>query len=136
MAVTRKTKQRSAVERLLNDTEEFLSAQQIHHRLIHEGISIGLATVYRNLTALSGAHLVDVIHNQDGEALYRRCQNQNSPHYHLICRSCGMTKDVADAGVEEALQRVFDIHGYAEADHSADLFGLCTACAHDPNHGD
>ncbi|QOX81321.1 transcriptional repressor [Nanchangia anserum] len=129
MAASRKTRQRSAVERLLNDSTEFLSAQHIHHRLIHEGTSIGLATVYRNLTALADAHLVDVIHNQDGEALYRRCQHQESPHYHLICRSCGMTRDVADEAVETQLERLFAEHGFAEAEHSADLFGLCTSCA-------
>ncbi|MDU0969018.1 MAG: Fur family transcriptional regulator [Actinomycetaceae bacterium] len=129
MGTIRKTKQRSAVEHLLNESPEFQSAQQIHHRLIHEGTSIGLATVYRNLTALADAHLVDVIHNQDGEALYRRCLNQSHPHYHLICRSCGMTKDIADEGLENTLQHVFSSHGFAEAEHSATLFGLCTQCA-------
>lgn len=129
MAGIRKTRQRSAVERLLNQSEEFLSAQNIHHRLIHEGTSIGLATVYRNLTALANAHLVDVIHNQDGEALYRRCQNQATPHYHLICRSCGMTRDVANADLEDSLQRIFSSNGFAEAEHSANLFGLCDTCA-------
>lgn len=129
MPAMRKTRQRSAVEHLLNESEDFLSAQQIHHLLIHEGTSIGLATVYRNLTALADAHLVDVIHNQDGEALYRRCLNQSVPHYHLICRSCGMTKDVADERMEQQMKEIFVANGFAEAEHSADLFGLCDSCA-------
>jgi Fur family ferric uptake transcriptional regulator len=45
----RQTRQRSAVKALLDDLDEFRSAQQVHESLRSEGASIGLTTVYRTL---------------------------------------------------------------------------------------
>ena len=49
----RSTWQRSAIVDLLERSQVFLSAQQIHAELEEEGTKVGLATVYRNLQSLA-----------------------------------------------------------------------------------
>ena len=48
------TRQRAAVGALLERTDDFRSAQQLHESLRDSGDTIGLATVYRTLQALAG----------------------------------------------------------------------------------
>ncbi len=53
----RSTWQRSAIVDLLERSQVFLSAQQIHAELEEEGTKVGLATVYRNLQSfVSSVH--------------------------------------------------------------------------------
>ncbi|MGB3698860.1 MAG: Fur family transcriptional regulator, partial [Gordonia sp. (in: high G+C Gram-positive bacteria)] len=83
----RATKQRAAIADLLADTDDFLSAQQLHDRLRERGESIGLTTVYRNLQALTEADQIDAIWDGSGETRYRHCSTGH--HHHLVCRECG-----------------------------------------------
>ena len=64
----RSTRQRAAVTALLEETDDFQSAQQLHDRLKHRGDSVGLTTVYRTLQSLADAGAVDVVRTDDGEA--------------------------------------------------------------------
>ena len=90
----RSTWQRSAIVDLLERSQVFLSAQQIHAELEEEGTKVGLATVYRNLQSLAEEDLVDTVRSDDGEALYRLCTNEGH-HHHLVCRSCGKAVEIA-----------------------------------------
>ena len=49
----RSTRQRSAIVALLEDIEEFRSAQDLHDALRKRGDGIGLTTVYRTLQSLA-----------------------------------------------------------------------------------
>ncbi|HLT85715.1 MAG TPA: transcriptional repressor [Phototrophicaceae bacterium] len=79
------TRQRAAVSALLERTEDFRSAQQLHESLRESGDTIGLATVYRTLQGLVETGEVDVLRADDGETLYRRCESDKH-HHHLVCR--------------------------------------------------
>ncbi len=83
----RQTRQRSAVKALLDDLEEFRSAQQVHELLRSRGASVGLTTVYRCLQALADSGEVDSRVNDEGETVYRKCSDHH--HHHLVCRECG-----------------------------------------------
>ena len=124
----RATRQRAAVADILSRTEEFRSAQQIHAALDAEGTRVGLATVYRNLTALAGSGEVDQVRNAEGETLYRRC-DAHSHHHHLVCRSCGTTVEVSAAPLETWVARISQENGFTDVEHTAELFGLCAACS-------
>ncbi len=126
-APPRATRQRQAVADLLRERTDFRSAQQIHAELRAQGQSIGLATVYRNLSLLAQLGEVDVLQREDGEALYRQCSQQH--HHHLVCRSCGRTVEVAGPGVEQWADRVAAEHGFSDVSHTLELFGTCAACA-------
>jgi Fur family transcriptional regulator, ferric uptake regulator len=121
----RSTRQRAAVTALLEETDDFQSAQQLHDRLKHRGDSVGLTTVYRTLQSLADA---GVVRTDDGEAVYRRCASV-SHHHHLVCRSCGKTIEVAGPAVESWADRVAAEHGFTEVAHTLEIFGTCSSCA-------
>ena len=123
----RPTRQRRAVIAALGSFADFRSAQEIHELLTGTGEKVGLATVYRTLAALADAGEVDVLRSEDGEAAYRRCSQVH--HHHLVCRSCGLTVEVADPPVERWAARVAAEHGFADVQHQLEVFGTCRACA-------
>ena len=48
----RHTKQKDAVMAQLRGCDDFISAQELHRKLVDSGLRIGLATVYRQLNSL------------------------------------------------------------------------------------
>lgn len=127
-AVHRMTRQRAAVLQALESSKDFASAQQWHVRLMESGCSIGLATVYRTLQALSATGEVDSVINADGETLYRCCEGDRH-HHHLRCRKCGTAVEIEGPGVEEWADRVGAEHGFTDVEHMIELIGLCRACS-------
>ncbi len=123
----RTTRQRTAIAALLDEVDEFRSAQQLHALLAVRGETIGLATVYRTLGAMADADELDTLRTDSGESLYRRCERQH--HHHLVCRRCGATVEVTGVGLEAAVRAVATAHGYTDVTHSLELFGTCARCA-------
>ena len=123
----RNTPQREAVRAALAEARGFVSAQRLHEMLRGEGSKIGLATVYRSLAALAQAGEADSLQSPDGENLFRSCETRGH-HHHLICRSCGETRELEARVVEEWAQRVGAEHGFTDMEHVVDLFGICANC--------
>ena len=124
----RRTRQRAAVDEVLDASEDFLTAQELHGVLKEKGHGVGLATVYRTLQGLADDGAVDVLRMGGGEAAYRRCSAETH-HHHLVCRSCGAAIEVAGPAVERWTQRVADEYGYIDVAHTVEIFGTCPRCA-------
>lgn len=122
----RATKQRAAISRLLDQLDDFRSAQELHEELRKRGEAIGLTTVYRTLQSLSDAGELDVLRTDSGEAIYRHCSSHH--HHHLVCRHCGRTVEVEGPAVESWATRVATEHGFAEVSHTMEIFGTCGDC--------
>ena len=128
MAVKRNTWQREAVREALDSSGGFISAQGLHQGLRDSGSPIGLATVYRALADLATVGEADSLQSPEGESLYRACASSGH-HHHLICRSCGLTVEIEATEVEQWAQRTASDHGFTEAQHIVDIFGLCASCS-------
>ena len=123
----RPTRQRRAVQEALQSFGDFRSAQEIHELLGARGEEVGLATVYRTLQRLAEHGEVDVLRTEDGEAIWRRCSD--SPHHHLVCRSCGATVEVEGPAVERWTSSIASMHGFSDISHNLEIFGTCPRCA-------
>ncbi len=128
--MARVTRQRAAVAQALETSADFRSAQQLHEALRATGEGIGLATVYRTLQQLADAGDVDVLRTTDGENVYRRCARREH-HHHLVCRRCGRTVEIDGPSVEEWAARVGAAQGFADIEHTVELFGTCDRCQAD-----
>jgi Fur family ferric uptake transcriptional regulator len=123
----RSTRQRAAIAKLLEQVDDFRTAQELHEELRKRGDAIGLTTVYRTLQSLSDAGELDVLRTSSGEAMYRRCSSHH--HHHLVCRNCGRTVEVEGPAVESWATRTAAEHGFAEVSHTLEIFGTCQECA-------
>lgn len=123
----RNTWQREAVRAALAEARGFVSAQQLHQALHDQGTTIGLATVYRALGSLGEAGEADSLQSPEGENLFRSCAMEGH-HHHLICRSCGDTRELKAAVVEEWASNVAAAEGFSDIEHVVDLFGICARC--------
>ncbi|CAB4875549.1 MAG: transcriptional repressor [Actinobacteria bacterium] len=126
-APVRQTRQRTAVSDALDELQEFKSAQELHEILRRRGNQIGLTTVYRSLQALVEAGVVDLLVNDDGETIYRKCGA--SHHHHLVCRDCGATVEVTGPAVESWADAMAREHGFTDVSHTLEIFGQCPRCA-------
>ena len=122
----RSTRQRTAVAELLDQLDDFRSAQDLHEELRKRGEGIGLTTVYRTLQSLADAGEVDVLRMDSGEAIYRRCSRHH--HHHLVCRDCGRTVEVEGPAVEQWADRVAVENGFSQVSHTVEIFGTCGNC--------
>jgi len=123
----RATRQGAAVWDLLENLEEFRSAQELHDELRRRGEGIGLTTVYRRLQSLAAAGLVDTLRTENGESVYRRCSQQH--HHHLVCRHCGATVEVQGVKVEAWAAEIARENGFSDVSHTIEIFGTCADCA-------
>jgi Fur family ferric uptake transcriptional regulator len=89
---------------------------------------VGLATVYRSLSALADDGSVDVLRTHGGEAMYRRCEARQH-HHHLVCRECGTAVEIGRPAVEAWAADVAAQHGFTEVTHVVEIFGLCPRCS-------
>lgn len=124
----RATRQKRAVASLLDEIDEFASAQELHARLRASGEQIGLATVYSQLRALAGAGEIDSVRGSSGETLYRRCGSPRH-HHHIVCRQCGRTVELDAPELESLARRLGEDHGFADLDHVVEITGLCAECS-------
>jgi len=125
--IRRPTRQRAAVEALLMDIDDFMSAQNLHARLRAEGQTVGLATVYRTLQAMASDGDVDMLRTADGEAVYRQCSTGHH-HHHLVCRSCGRTVEVEGPAVESWADKISAENGFSDVEHTLEIVGTCSDC--------
>jgi Fur family ferric uptake transcriptional regulator len=124
----RGTRQAQALAVALDDLPGFCSAQEIHAALRSKGETVGLATVYRHLQALTEAGSIDTIRDVGGEILYRQC-GTSVHHHHLTCRNCGRSVEVEGRAVEQWAEKVAAEAGFTDVGHTFELFGLCPECA-------
>src|ERR1700710_3230382 len=115
-AAVRSTRQRAAISALLENVEDFRSAQELHDELRRGGENIGLTTVYRTLQAMASAGLLDTLRTDSGESVYRRCSQHH--HHHLVCRSCGSTVEVEGGAAEAWAVEVAKAHGFTDVSHT------------------
>jgi Fur family ferric uptake transcriptional regulator len=126
MSVKRNTWQKQAVLDQLALSPEFLSAQQLHQRIVGEGKKLGLTTVYRALTELVEQGVADSLLLADGQARYRICVPEH--HHHLICNSCGKTVEFDLSGFEDQIEQIAKEQGFSKVSHQVELHGSCSRC--------
>jgi Fur family transcriptional regulator, ferric uptake regulator len=129
----RSTRQRAAITALLENIDDFRSAQELHDELRRRGEGIGLTTVYRTLQSLSAAGAVDTLRTDTGESVYRRCSPDH--HHHLVCHGCGFTVEVDGGQAEAWATEVAGAHGFSDISHTIEIFGTCADCAQQAGSG-
>ena len=100
-----------------------LSAEDVYRQLLHEGLDIGLATVYRVLTQFEQAGLLTRHHFESGKAVFEL--NEGRHHDHLVCLQCGRVEEFYDAEIEKRQAKVASDRGFVISEHALYLYAEC-----------
>jgi Fe2+ or Zn2+ uptake regulation protein len=89
-------------------------------------LDVGRATVFRTLDVLTELHAIERLDLPNGEHAYVACEPAH--HHHVVCSSCGRSRDVDDAGWRAVVRDIEQRTGYRIDDHRLELFGRCPSC--------
>jgi len=110
---------------LLEQTEIHPTADWLYHKLKNEFPSLSLGTVYRNLNILAEQHLIQKL---PFGSTHDRYEAQKSPHYHLVCETCGCVQDFNMPHYTEINEQARKMSGFDISRHRIDFFGTCEKC--------
>ena len=107
---------------LQSNPDMHLSADEIHNKLVNHNESIGLATVYRVLTQLELAGLIQKNQFSDNQSSY---EIKKQHHDHLICTKCGKIIEFVNDDLEMLQEKISDKYQFRLDSHVMTLFGVC-----------
>jgi Fur family ferric uptake transcriptional regulator len=122
----RLTEPRKAVASLVADRVGHFSAADLLQDARAKRLGIGRATIFRTLDILVEIDRVERIDLPNGEHAYVACEPAH--HHHVICSRCGISLDIADAGLRKVVDQIARRTGFRIDDHRLELFGLCPGC--------
>lgn len=126
----RYTDNRRQLVALLADVEAPVTIPEILDRRP----DLAQSSVYRNLSVLERAGVVQRIVTNDEWARYELAETLTEHHHHVICSTCGRVKDFTvspklERLIEESLTQVALDAGFVVDHHRLDLVGRCQQCA-------
>ncbi len=125
----RYTSSRSSLVALLADSDRPLTIPEI----LQARAGMPQSSVYRNLTVLEDAGLVQRVASSDEWARFELAEDITGHHHHLICTGCGQVRDVTlppglEHKLDDALSEISADAGFTLRHHRLDLVGQCADC--------
>jgi len=122
----RLTPQRQLILTALQQSDDHISAEDIHALVCARYPHINISTVYRTLELLKNLGLVT--ETDLGSGRFRYHPAEKGHHHHLICERCGTTIETAESPFLPLKRTLFKEYGFrANINHLA-IFGLCAKC--------
>jgi len=102
--------------------DEHYTADKLKDLLADSGETIGLATIYRVLTQLEMADLIQKNNFDDNQSAY---EIKKSHLDHLICTKCGNIIEFVNSDLENLQERISKEYNFSLESHVMTLFGSC-----------
>ena len=119
------TPQRQAVLRVVAESEEHLTANEIFEAARRALPSISFATVYNSLKYLKGAGLVREINFGKGSSRY---DSETARHDHAVCSRCGKLADFDLAETPQLIRAAARRSRFKPESIHLTLVGVCPDC--------
>jgi Fur family ferric uptake transcriptional regulator len=126
-----RTRNQDKILQVLSGVGKPISAQDLYMEMRHQGVSMGLATVYRSLDALKLDGAVQMRTLPSGESLYSLPQEDR---HHLTCLQCGNTIAIDECPVHDLEEQLHQTHHFRIYYHTLEFFGLCPDCQKAATH--
>lgn len=121
----RSTRQLDATFRVLLESSEHPTAEQVYRAVRAEIPAISRGTVYRNLGKLVAARRALLVHVHDRCARY---DARLDPHDHFLCTRCTLLLDVEGTRAVVRTRRRTRVRGHRVDGRTLTYFGVCRAC--------
>ena len=126
----RLTPQRFMVLEALTAHPGHTTADQILATVQTQYPHVNKTTVYRTLELLAELGMVAISQMGGNQATYELLE---APHHHLICKRCGVMRELPDTALNSLREFVATEHGFQPCLEHFSLFGICRDCrAADP----
>jgi Fur family ferric uptake transcriptional regulator len=123
----RSTRQRTAIQSVLESAGRPLSPQEILEAAQADVPALGMATVYRQLKAMQEEELLVVVDLPGENARYELAGLHH--HHHFQCHDCGRAFDIP--GCPGNLAKLAPA-GFSVDSHELTLYGQCADCGKKP----
>jgi Fur family ferric uptake transcriptional regulator len=124
------TKYRVYVIELFSKSDELLSAQDVHQKLLKKKVRINLSTVYRTLDLLVENNILNRINlENEKQAMYE--YNRNVHHHFLICQSCSKIVPIYNCPIGDYEDKLKKESGFNITGHRIEFYGYCEDCKTD-----
>jgi Fur family ferric uptake transcriptional regulator len=122
----RLTPQRQLILDALQNSDDHISAEEIHSQVRQQYPHVNISTVYRTLELLKNLGLVT--ETDMGSGHFRYHPADKGRHHHLICEQCGVTIDIDESVFSPLKRTLLKEYGFrANMSHLA-IFGRCERC--------
>ncbi len=123
MGVTKHSKQRDALIKILQSTDTHPTAEWVHEELKKEIPNVSLATVYRNLKHMIELGLAREIYTDNSS----RFDANMSEHYHFACKKCHKLIDLFPEEEHPEIKKLSD-KGFKIDKCDISIYGVCAEC--------
>ncbi|MFC1985079.1 Fur family transcriptional regulator [Chloroflexota bacterium] len=123
----RLTPQRIMILSAIENSDNHISAEEIHAQIVAKYPHVNVSTVYRTLELLKRLDLVTETDLGEGRVRYH--PTEKGHHHHLVCQECGTIIDLDEsllAPLKGALFREYEFR--ADLRHLA-ILGRCVNCS-------
>lgn len=120
------TDQRRTMIRAALENRAHFTAEELYQKLNGAGAQVSIATVYRGLSLLEEAGLIEGHDFADGQRRYERSMDREH-HDHMICVDCRAVIEFTSERIEKLQEEIVADHGFSLQDHSLTLFVKCNA---------
>jgi Fe2+ or Zn2+ uptake regulation protein len=102
--------------------------------LIETRPKLTVSSMYRNMTTLESAGVVQRVIGSDERARFELSEELIGHHHHLVCSVCGRVDDFviptrSERSLETAIERAIGDTGFRPRGHRLDILGVCARCA-------
>ena len=108
------------------------TAEELHARLREEGEDVSMATVYRTLSVLEEARILEGHdfddHQRRGQRRYERLLEREH-HDHMVCLDCRSVVEFQNPAIERLQDRVARSHRFRIREHHLTMFVSCEILA-------
>ncbi|MBA7658880.1 Ferric uptake regulation protein [subsurface metagenome] len=122
----RLTPQRQLILTALQESDDHISAEEIHAQVRVKYPHVNISTVYRTLELLKNLHLVT--ETDLGGRRFRYHYADKGHHHHLICERCGTTIETAESPFLSLKRTLLKEYGFKASISHLAIFGRCANC--------
>lgn len=122
----RMTPQRLMILSAIENSDDHISAEEIHTQVAARFPNVNISTVYRTLDLLEKLGMVTKTDLGGGRVRYHPADKGH--HHHLVCRSCGAIIDLDELLLSPLKEALLQKYGFiADLRHLA-IMGQCVNC--------
>jgi Fur family ferric uptake transcriptional regulator len=121
------TPQRMRIAETVFATHRHFTADELYKMVKKREPLVGRVTVYRTLSHLVEAGMVEELSMEKGVSTYEHTAG-HSHHDHLVCLNCHKVEELRSESLERAKRQEAESRGYQVESHSLKIYGLCPDC--------